>query len=70
MIENWHVHICISTLEPKMHTKERVEFRVFSHNGLQPVVAIHRGGCFNNEKFYYLSDEVVIFNVQYRSRIR
>ena len=53
-----------------MHTKERVEFRVFSHNGLQPVVVIHRGGCFNNEKFYYLSYEVVIFNVQYRSRIR
>ena len=63
VIENWHVHICISTLVPKMHSKERVKFRVFSRNGLQPVVVIHRGGYFNSDKFYCLPDEVVTFDV-------
>ena len=36
-----------------MHSKERVKFRVFSRNGLQLVVVIHRGD--------YLSDEVFLF---------
>ena len=46
-----------------MHSKERVKFRVFSRNGLQPVVVIHRGGYFNSDKFYCLPDEVVTFDV-------
>ena len=46
-----------------MPSKERVKFYVFSRNGLQLVVVIHRGGYFSNEKCYRLSDEVVNFNV-------
>ena len=46
-----------------MHSKERVKFRVFSRDGLQPVVVIHRGGYFNSDKFYCLPDEVVTFDV-------
>ena len=47
-----------------MQFKERVKFHVFSHNGLQLVVVSHRGGYFSNERFYYLSYEVVTFNVR------
>ena len=46
-----------------MPSRERVQFHVFSRNGLQLVVVIHRGGYFSIEKFYCLSDEVVNFNV-------
>ena len=46
-----------------MPSKERVKFHVFSRNGLQLVVVIHRGGCFSNEKLYCLSDQVVNFDV-------
>ena len=44
VIVNWHV----PTLVPKMHSKERVKFHVFSHSGLQVFVVIHRGDYFSN----------------------
>ena len=46
-----------------MHSKERVKFHIFSRNGLQLVVIIHRGDYLSNEKFYCLSYGVVTFYV-------
>ena len=46
-----------------MLSKERVKFHVFSRNGLQLVVVIHRDNYFSNEIFHCLSDKVVTLYV-------
>ena len=58
-----HSSLKSPTLVPKMHSKERVKFHVFSRNGIQLVVIIHRGDYLSNEKFYCLSNGVVTFYV-------